>query len=80
MEDGANLPLSVANTLDDPNEKLDVLGDLTLQCTERQAPLKRITLTRSPAPWLKNDDRRQIKLLRLKLRFKAHETKAQEIE
>lgn len=53
MEDGANLPLKVANALDDPNEKLDVLGDLTLQCTERQAPLKRITLTRSPAPWLK---------------------------
>ena len=50
-----------------------------MQCIEPHAPLKHITLTRSPAPRLKIYKMRQIKQLRGKLWFETHETKAQEI-
>ena len=79
MEDCANLPLSVVYALEDPNEKLDVFSGLILQCIERHAPLKRIKLIRPPAPWLQKDEIRQTQLLRDKLRFEAHATKAQDI-
>ena len=79
VEDCANLPLSVVYALEDPNEKLDVFSGLILQCIERHAPLKRTRLTRPPAPWLQKDEIRQTQLLRDKLRFEAHATKAQHI-
>ena len=50
-----------------------------MQCIGRHAPLKRIKLARPPAPWLQDDEIRQIQLLRNKLRFEAHATKAPDI-
>ena len=79
MEVCANFPLSVVDALEDPNEKLDAFSELILQCIERHAPLKRIKLTRRPAPWLQDDEIRQTQLLRDKLRFEAHATNAQDI-
>ena len=44
--------MSVADTFDDPNDQLYMLNELTLSCINQHAPLRRVKLTRPPAPWM----------------------------
>lgn len=52
VEDAFSLPFSVIYAIEDPNEKLEIFNNLLIQCIDRHAPLKRVKLTRPPAPWL----------------------------
>ena len=53
VEDFSTLPMSIISYSDDPDEQLQTLNSLILECIERHAPLKRIRVTRPPAPWMK---------------------------
>ena len=53
VEDFSTLPMSIISCSDDPDEQLESLNSLILECIERHAPLKRIRVTRPPAPWMK---------------------------
>ena len=53
VEDFSTLPMSIISCSDDPYEQLESLNSLILECIERHAPLKRIRVTRPPAPWMK---------------------------
>ena len=44
--------MSVVDTFDDPIEQPYMLNELTLTCINQHAPLRRIKLTRPPAPWM----------------------------
>ena len=51
---------------------VDLVNTLISECLERQAPLKRVKITRLPAPWLHAADIRQLQAERDKLRLDAH--------
>ena len=42
--------MSVVDTFDDPNDQLYMLNELTLSHINQHAPLRRVKLTRPPAP------------------------------
>ena len=48
------LPLSLIFGIDDPNEQVTMLNDMILECINHHAPLKKVRLTRPPAPWMSN--------------------------
>ena len=50
IDDCAELPLSVIYSTDDPDEQLDYFNYLFSDCLDRHAPLKRVRVTRPPAP------------------------------
>ena len=66
------LLLSLIYSYDDPNEQLDVLEKLFNECLERHAPMKRVKVTRPPAPWLTTEDFQSLLAERDRLRKKAH--------
>ena len=45
------LPLSLVYSFEDPNEQLDTLDNLILECIERHAPLVKTKFRHSPAPY-----------------------------
>ena len=45
----SQIPMSVADIFDDPNDQLYMLNELTLSCINQHAPLRRVKLTRPPA-------------------------------
>ena len=58
--------------IEDPDEKLDIFNKLVGDCIERHAPLKRTKITRPPAPWLHDDNIRDLQKQRDSLRHQAH--------
>ena len=50
VEDFSTFPLSIISYSDDPDEQLETLNSLILECIERHASLKRIRVIRPPAP------------------------------
>ena len=50
------------------------MNKLFRECIEQHAPLRKIKVTRPPAPWLNNDEIRHIQNCRNKLRKEAHST------
>ena len=58
--------------MESPNEMVDLINTLISECLERQAPLKRVKITRLPAPWLDVADIRQLQAERDRLRVDAH--------
>ena len=53
VEDFSTPPMSIISCSDDPDEQLETLNSLILECIGRHAPLKRIRATRPPVPWMK---------------------------
>ncbi|XP_057292292.1 uncharacterized protein LOC130614818 [Hydractinia symbiolongicarpus] len=53
IEDFSRVPLSIVYTMEDMSDKLNVLNTLIIECINTHAPLKRVKLTRPPAPWMK---------------------------
>ena len=56
INDSEKLPLNLVYSFDDIDDKLHVLNTLVLDCINQHAPLKRVKLTRPPAPWMKELD------------------------
>ena len=52
----SNLPFSVIDGVDESEDKLEIFNALITQYLEDHAPLKRIKITRAPAPWMKDLD------------------------
>ena len=48
----SQIPISVFDTFDDPNDQLYMLNELNLSCINQHAPLRRVKLTCPPAPWM----------------------------
>ena len=74
VEDFSTLPMSIISYSDDPDEQLETLNSLILKCIERDAPLKRIRVTRPPAPWMKCPNIKDLKKERDTARYEAHNT------
>ena len=58
---------------------VQLLNSLVKECIDRHAPLKRVKVTRPPAPWLADPEIRDLQLKRNALRKKAHETREPEV-
>ena len=71
-EDFSTLPLSVISYSDDPDEQLETLNTLISECLERHAPLRKVRVTRPPAPWMKDPLIEELKKKRDATRFTAH--------
>ena len=50
VDDFKTLPLALVHSFEDPNEQLDTLNNLTLECIERHAPSVKTKFTHPPAP------------------------------
>ena len=50
---------------------VDALNSLVTWCLNRHAPLKKVKLTRPPAPWMASDEIRELQTTRDKLRTQA---------
>ena len=46
------LPLNIVYAFEEPDDQINALNTLILECINRHAPLRRIKLTRPPAPWM----------------------------
>ena len=55
--------------MESPNEMVDLINTLISECLDRHAPLKRVKITRLPAPWLHAADIRQLQAEREKPRL-----------
>jgi hypothetical protein len=76
IEDFSTLPLSVIAYSDDPDEQLESLNSLFVECLERHVPLRRVRVTRPPAPWMKSPNSQTLQKERDNLRYKAHKSDA----
>lgn len=54
VADTAIIPFNVVYATDCTDDSLSTLNHLLFECIERHAPLKRIKVTRPPAPWMKD--------------------------
>ncbi len=72
IQDFESLPFNIIYAIDDPDEKLEVFNKLIAECIEHHAPLKRTKITRPPAPWLHDDNIRDLQNQRDSLRHEAH--------
>ena len=74
VEDFSTPPMSIISYSDDPDEQLETLDTLILECIERHAPLKRIRVTGPPVPWMKCPNIRDLQKERDTTRYEAHNT------
>ena len=72
--DFSTLPMSIISYSDDPDERLETLNSLILECTEGHAPLKRIRVTRPPVCWMKCPNIKDLQKERDTARYEAHNT------
>ncbi|XP_057305263.1 uncharacterized protein LOC130642193 [Hydractinia symbiolongicarpus] len=75
ISDVASLPFSIIYGVDDPSLKLELFNKLILSCIDSHAPLRKMKLTRPPAPWINNTKLKSLMHKRDTLRLQAHETK-----
>ena len=74
VEDFSTLPMSIISCSDDPDEQLETLNSLILECIGRHTPLKRIRVTWPPVPWMKCLNIRDLQKERDNTRYEAHNT------
>ena len=72
--DVASLPLNIVYGIDDPEEQLDIFNEMITSCLNEHAPLKKVKITRPPAPWLKHLSISNLQEERDRARKKAHKT------
>ena len=72
-EDFSTLPLSVIYYSDDQDEQLETLNTLISECLEKH-PLRKVRVTRPPAPWMKDPLIEELQKKRDSARFTAHQT------
>ena len=51
--DFSQLPINLIYAFDDPEEQIHTLNDLITNYINEHAPLKRVKITRPPAPWMR---------------------------
>ena len=79
IDDFGTLQLSLVYDFEDPNEQLDILSKLMLECIERHAPLVKTKFTQLPAPRMKQLDIANLqKKKRENYRFLAHHSPTEE--
>ena len=74
IKDCSVLPFNIINCFDDPDDQISCMNKLFRECIEQHAPLRKIKVTRPPAPWLNNDEIRHLQNCRNKLRKEAYST------
>ncbi|CAB3981945.1 Hypothetical predicted protein [Paramuricea clavata] len=79
LEDVAALPLNIVYSTDEADDKLEIFNSLFKSSINRHAPLRKMKITRPPAPWLNAEDIKQLQSERNKLRHLAHATKKDSI-
>lgn len=67
-EDFSSLPLHVIYGLECPDDMVDSINTLTRECIDRHAPIRRVKVTRPPAPWMQSEQIRQLQAERDRLR------------
>ena len=67
-------PFSLIYLSDDPDFQLDLLNSILVEHIDRHAPLRRVRITRPPAPWMKTEEIQLLQADRDKLRKAAHRT------
>ena len=72
------LPLNIVYSSDDLEEQLEYFNSMFKECLERHAPLRRVRVTRPPAPRMDGSQIRSLQQLRNKIRKEAHQTGFQE--
>ena len=60
IEDVKGLPMSAVYGVDDPEEQLEMFNTMLLDCLNSHAPLRRVKITRPPAPWLQDQTIRSL--------------------
>lgn len=78
ITDFSGLPFSIIYSFNDPDEQLHLFNKLVKECIDRHAPLKRVLLTRPPAPWMKDLNIVQLQKERDKLRYISHQQQTNE--
>ena len=78
VEDFSTIPFQVLYGLEDPDEKVEILQTLIQECLKRHAPLRRIKLTRPPAPWMNDLNIRSLQQQCRLMRFEAHKHQSSE--
>ena len=78
ISDLDTLPLNIVYSSDDLEEQLEYFNSMFKECLERHAPLRRVRVTRPPAPWMDDSQIRSLQQLRNKFRKEAHQTGSQE--
>ena len=78
ISDLDTLPLNIVYSFNDPGEQLEYFNSILKECLERHAPLRRVRVTRPPAPWTDDSQIRSLQQLRNKFRKDAHQTGSQE--
>lgn len=73
-EEFSALPLNIVYGLGCPDDMVTTLNSLVTECIERHAPLRRVKVTRPPAPWIADPEIRELQTQRNKLRKRAHES------
>ena len=74
IEDVKGLPMSAVYGVDDPEEQLEMFNTMLLDCLNSHAPLRRVKITRPPAPWLQDQT---IRSLQNKCRTERHAIQGQ---
>ena len=59
-------------SFNNPDDQLETLSKIILECIERHASLKKTKFTHPTAPWMKDPDIVALQNQRYKLRYKAH--------
>ena len=70
--DFSTLTLSIVYAVKSPNEMVDLLNTLIVECLHRHAHLNRVKIARPLVPWLHAADIRRLQAERDKLRLDAH--------
>ena len=68
MEDFSSLPLNIVYGPEPPDDMVNVMNSLIKECIDRHAPLRKVKITRPPAPWLQTDEIRHLQTERDRLR------------
>ena len=59
-EEFSSLPLNVIYGLESPDDMFDSISALIKECIVRHVPLRRVNVTRLPAPWIQSVEIRQL--------------------
>ena len=74
VDDLEQAPFSLIFLSDDPDFQLHLLNSILVEHIDRHAPLRRVRLTRPPAPWMKSEEIQLLQADRDRLRKAAHRT------
>ncbi len=58
--------------MESPDDMVGILNSLVSECIDRHAPLRKVKVTRPPAPWMNQPEIQELKTKRDRLRKEAH--------